>query len=160
MEDTCETTVAASPDPATCLCSFDDFGLPNPLCGSWNNATQILELNGIGRFPGNDSRMAVISLPSGICDNVSILLFGDENPSHLLRLLMAGELSFYAEHDAFNDAVAPDTDFFPRCSVYCCVNKARRQKFSDTGNREETIKEEAFVACEVGHGLPLSTSWL
>lgn len=113
MEDTWETTVAASPDPGTCFCSFDDFGLPNHLRGFRNNTTQILELNGIRQFPGNDSRMAVISLPSGICDNVSILLFGDENPSHLLQLLMAGELSFYTEHDAFNDAVAPDTYFFP-----------------------------------------------
>lgn len=70
LED-CETTVAASPDPATCLCSFDDSGLLNHLRGSWNNAKQILELNGVGRFPGNDSRMAVISLTSGICHNVS-----------------------------------------------------------------------------------------
>ena len=49
-----------------------------------------------------------------------------------IMLLVAGELyfnrSFYADHDAFNDAVASDTDFFPRCSVYCCINKARRQK--------------------------------
>ena len=71
VEDVCETTVAASPDPATCLCSFDDSGLPNHLRGSWNNAKQILELNGVGRFPGNDPRMAVISLTSGICHNVS-----------------------------------------------------------------------------------------
>ena len=51
VEDVCETTVAASLDPATCLCSFDDSGLPNHLRGSWNNAEQILELSGVGRFP-------------------------------------------------------------------------------------------------------------
>ena len=61
VEDICETTIAASPDPTTCLCSFDDSGLPNHLHGSWNNAKQLLELNGVGRFLGNDSRMAVIS---------------------------------------------------------------------------------------------------
>ena len=68
-EDTCETTVTAS--PANYLCSFDDYGLSNHLRGSWNNAKRILELHGVGQFPGNDSRMAVISLTSGICHTVS-----------------------------------------------------------------------------------------
>lgn len=69
VEDTCTTTVTAS--PANYVCSFDDSGLPNHLCGSWNNAKQILELHGVGWFPGSDSRMAVISLTSGICHTVS-----------------------------------------------------------------------------------------
>ena len=69
VEDICETTIAA--DPATCLCIFDDSGLPNHLRGSWNNAKQLLELNGVGRFLGNDSSMAVISWSSGICHDVS-----------------------------------------------------------------------------------------
>ena len=69
VEDTCETTVTES--PANYLCSFDDSGLPNHLRGSWNNAKRILELHGVGPFPGNDSRMAVISLTSGICHTVS-----------------------------------------------------------------------------------------
>ena len=60
--------------------------------------------------------MALRAKGNGDClfNSISILLFGDENRAHLLRLLVAGELyfnrSFYADHDAFNDAIASDTD--------------------------------------------------
>ena len=81
------------------------------------------------------------------------MLFGDENRSHLLRLLVAGELyfnrSFYADHDAFNDVITSDTDFFPDVLFTVALTRQGDKKFSDTGNREETIKEEALVACEV-----------
>ena len=57
---------------------------------------------------------------------------------------MAGELyfnrSFYADHDAFNDAVASDTDFFPAVLFTVALTRQGDKKFSDTGNREETIK--------------------
>lgn len=66
---------------------------------------------------------------------------------------MAGELyfnrSFYADHDAFNDVITSETDFFPDVLFTVALTRQGDKKFSDTGNREETIKEEAFVACEV-----------
>ena len=66
---------------------------------------------------------------------------------------MAEELyfnrSFYADHDAFNDAVASDTDFFPAVLFTVALTTQGDKKFSHTGNREETIQEEAFVVCEV-----------
>ena len=105
---------------------------------------------------GADDRLVALKAKgNGDClfNSISILLFGDENRSHLLRLLVAGELyfnrSFYADHDAFNDAVASGTDFFPAVLFTVALTTQGDKKFSDTGNREETIKEEAFVACEV-----------
>ena len=65
------STATASASTAYDLRSFDDSGLPNHLLGSWNNAKTILELHGVGEFPGNDSKRAVISLTSGICHTVS-----------------------------------------------------------------------------------------
>ena len=103
----------------------------------------------------DDCLVALKAKGNGDClfNSISILLFGDENRSHLLRLLVAGELyfnrSFYADHDAFNDAVASDIDFFPDVLFTVALTRQGDKKFSDTGNREETIKEEAFVACEV-----------
>ena len=86
---------------------------------------------------GADDRLVALKAKGTddcLFNSIFILLFGDENRSQLLRLLVAGELyfnqSFYADHNAVSDAVASDTDFFPRCSVYCCIDKARRQKVS------------------------------
>lgn len=39
--------------------------------------------------------------------------------------------------------------FFPDVLFTVALTRQGDKKFSDTGNREETIKEEAFVACEV-----------
>ena len=63
--------------------------------------------------------------------------------------MIIGDWSFYADHDAFNDAVASHTDFFPDVLFTVALTRQGDKKFSDTGNREETIKEEAFVVCEV-----------
>ena len=63
--------------------------------------------------------MALRAKGNGDClfNSISILLFGDENRSHLLRLWVAGERyfnrSFYADHNAFNYVITSDTDFFP-----------------------------------------------
>ena len=105
---------------------------------------------------GADDRLGALRAKgNGDClfNSISILLFGDENQSHLLRLLVAWELYFnrlfYADHDAFNDIITSERDFFPDVLFTVALTRQGDKKFSDTGNREETIKEEAFVACEV-----------
>ena len=40
--------------------------------------------------------------------------------------------------------------FFPDVLFTVALTRQGDKKVSDTGNREETIKEEASVACEVG----------
>ena len=52
--------------------SFKDSGLPEFLKGSWTNANKIVQLNGIGSFPNNDSRRIVISLSSALSHTVQI----------------------------------------------------------------------------------------
>lgn len=66
-----ETSTNTASDTANFLCNLDDTGLPVHLNGSWNNARKILDLSGVGEFPGNDAKRAVISLTSGICHTVS-----------------------------------------------------------------------------------------
>ena len=66
-----ETSTNTASDTANFLCNFDDTGLPVHLNGSWNNARKILDLSGVGEFPGNDAKRVVISLTSGICHTVS-----------------------------------------------------------------------------------------
>ena len=93
----------------------------------------------------DDCLVALRAKGNGDClfNSISILLFGDENRSHLLQLLVAGELyfnwSFYADHDAFNDVITSDTDFFPDVLFTVALTRQGDKKFSDTGNREETI---------------------
>lgn len=48
-----EPSVNSVSDTVNCLCSFDDSGLPDHLHGSWNNAKKILDLGGVGEFPGH-----------------------------------------------------------------------------------------------------------
>ena len=67
-----ETSTNTASDTAGYLCSFEDAGLPAHLQGSWNNAKKILDLGGVGEFPGNDTKRAVISLTSGICHTVQL----------------------------------------------------------------------------------------
>lgn len=47
---------------------------------------------------------------------IFILLFGDENRSYFLRLLVVGELYFnrlfYVDYDVFNDVIILEIDFF------------------------------------------------
>lgn len=52
--------------------SFKDTGLPEFLKGSWTNANRIVQPNGIGSFPNDDSRRIVISLSSALSHTVQI----------------------------------------------------------------------------------------
>jgi len=52
--------------------SFKDSGLPEFLKGSWTNVDKIVQLNGIGSFPNDDSRRIVISLSSPLSNTVQI----------------------------------------------------------------------------------------
>lgn len=52
--------------------SFKDSGLPEFLKGSWTSADKIVQLNGIGSFPNDDSRRIVISLSSPLSHTVQI----------------------------------------------------------------------------------------
>ena len=52
--------------------SFKDSGLPEFLKGSWTNANKIVQLNGIGSFPNDDSSRIVISLSGPFSHTVQI----------------------------------------------------------------------------------------
>ena len=52
--------------------SFTDSGLPEFLRGSWNNANKIVQLDGIGSFPNDNSRRIVISLSKPLPHTVQI----------------------------------------------------------------------------------------
>ena len=52
--------------------SFKDSGLPEFLKRSWTNANKIVQLNGIGSFPNDDSRRIVISLSGPLSHTVQI----------------------------------------------------------------------------------------
>ena len=52
---------------------FPDSGLPEYLKGSWINAQKIIDKNGVGSFPGSQSKRVVISLSQGdVCHTVTI----------------------------------------------------------------------------------------
>lgn len=84
----------------------------------------------------------------------SIVLFGNESVAALLRLLVAGELhfnrSFYADHEVFTETTTSNPELYPDVLFAVALTKRGDRKFSETGNREEAVKEEALVACEVG----------
>lgn len=100
--------------------------------------------------------VALKSKPNGDClfNAVSITLFGNDTRSLLLRLLVAGELyfnrSFYADHDVFKDTTASDPELYPNILFSVALTRRGDRKFSETGSRDDTLKEEAFVACEIG----------
>ena len=86
--------------------------------------------------------------------SISILLFGNKKYSHLLQLLVAGELhfnfSFYSDHAAFKQTRISNLDLYPDVLFAVALTKRGDHKFSETGSRDATMKEEALVVCEVG----------
>lgn len=54
------------------ISSFTDSGLPEFLKGSWTNANKIVQLDGIGSFPNDNSRRIVISLSRPLPHTVQI----------------------------------------------------------------------------------------
>ncbi|KAJ7318659.1 hypothetical protein OS493_037447 [Desmophyllum pertusum] len=82
----------------------------------------------------------------------SIVLFGNESVAALLRLLVAGELhfnrSFYADNEVFTETTTSNPELYPDVLFAVALTKRGDRKFSETGNREEAVKEEALVACE------------
>lgn len=82
------------------------------------------------------------------------MLFGDESVSTLLRLLVAGELyfnsSFYAAHEAFTETSRSNPELYPDVLFTVALTKRGDRKFTETGDRDEAVKEEALLVCEVG----------
>ena len=81
------------------------------------------------------------------------MLFGDESVSTLLRLWVAGELYFnslfYAAHEAFTETSTSNPELYPDILFNVALTKRGDRKVTETGNRDEAVKEEALLACEV-----------
>ena len=56
--------------------AFESSGLPEYLQGSWNNASQILDLGGISGHPNDPSKYCVISLTQGNVHTVQVFESG------------------------------------------------------------------------------------
>ena len=68
-------TISEHPEPSSLgsIGQFEDSGLPDYLKGSWGNAQKIIDRNGVGGFPGSESKRVVVSLSQGdTCHIVTI----------------------------------------------------------------------------------------
>jgi hypothetical protein len=69
---TAESSTSATATSDNIIGNFQKSKLPEFLKGSWNNACKIVEQDGVGPFPNNDNRRAVISLTSPTVHTVEI----------------------------------------------------------------------------------------
>ena len=106
--------------------------------------------------PTRNLAVALKSTGNGNCffNSMSILLCGDESLSDLLRILVAGELHFYAEfykdHEVFRKAKQTLSEVSEPAIFSVALSADGDQTLMNTGNRTEAIKAEALAACERG----------
>ena len=58
--------------------------------------------------------------------------------------------SFYAAHEAFTEMSTSNPELYPDVLFTVALTKRGDRKFTETGDRDEAVKEEALLACEVG----------
>ena len=99
----------------------------------------------------NNQLVALSTTGDGNClfNAVSILLFGNKKYSHLFFWWLEN-CSFYSDHDAFKQTRISNPDLYPDVLFAVALTKRGDHKFSETGSRDATMKEEALVAREVG----------
>lgn len=121
--------------------------------GQLSPITTALIPNDVTAEVDNSQLVGLSTTGNGDClfNASSIMLFGDESVSTLLRLLVAGELyfnsSFYAAHEAFTEMSRSNPELYPDVLFTVALTKRGDRKFTETGDRDEAVKEEALLVC-------------
>jgi len=108
----------------------------------------------MGQLP-EDEVVAVKASDNGDClyNAMSIAICGDKSPAFLLRLLVAGELSFnakhYAEYPVFCKTSC-DTDISVETLLSIALKHPAEKKSSETQDKCKAVKVQALSACAVG----------
>lgn len=71
-EETVDVHTEQEPQSGNPIGCFAESGLPEFLKGSWANANKIVQLEGIGSFPNDESRKVVISLTGPLSHTVQV----------------------------------------------------------------------------------------
>lgn len=71
-EETEDVNREQGPQSGNPIGSFAESGLPEFLKGSWANANKIVQLEGIGSFPNDESRKVVVSLTGPLPHTVQV----------------------------------------------------------------------------------------